>query len=153
MNWKSLQRAATKHVITSRRIKAKSLVLEVYTISKELEKEELSLLEGAGYSRKAIELYGGKVNVGVMENPDVALAYTGPCGDTIKLYLKIGKNDKIEDAKFQYIGCAASAACGSILTQIIKGKTLQEAKKITKDDVLRDLAVCQAMSAIVRNSL
>ena len=112
--------------------------MEGYTTSKEL-KAELSLLAEAGYSRKAIELYDGKINVGVMENPDVALAYTGPCGDTIKLYLKIGKDDVIEDAKFQYLGCPASAICGSTLTQIIKGKTLQEAKKITEDDVLGNL--------------
>ena len=99
----------------------------------------MNLLEEAGYSKKAIELYGNRINVGVMVNPDVALVYTGPCGDTIKLYLKIGKDDVIEDAKFQYLGCPASAACGSMLTQIIKGKTLQDAKKITEDDVLREL--------------
>jgi len=111
----------------------------VSTISKELIKEKLSLLEEAGYPKKAIDLYGGRVNVGVIENPDAALAYTGPCGDTIKLFLKIGEDDVIDDAKFQYLGCPASAACGSILTQMIKGKTLLEAKKITEDDVLRAL--------------
>ena len=96
-------------------------------------------MKAAGYSGKAIELYSNKVNVGVMDNPDVALAYTGPCGDTIKLYLKMNKNKVIEDAKFQYLGCPASAACGSNLTQIIKGKRLQEAKEITEDDVLMEL--------------
>ena len=109
------------------------------TISKELTEEELSLLEEAGYTKKAIELYGGRVNVGVIENPDVALAYTGPCGDTIKLFLKIGEDDVIDEAKFQYLGCPASAACGSILTKMIKGKTLLEARKITENDLLREL--------------
>lgn len=99
----------------------------------------MKLLEGAGYSRKVIKLYGNKVNVGVIENPDVALAYTGPYGDAIKLYLKITRDDVIEDARFQYLGCPASAACGSILTQIIRGKTLQEAKEITENDVLKVL--------------
>lgn len=99
----------------------------------------MSLLEEAGYPKKAIELYGGRINVGVIENPDAALAYTGPCGDAIKLFLKIGKDDVIDEAKFQYLGCPASAACGSILTQIIKGKTLLEAKEITEDDLLREL--------------
>jgi len=113
--------------------------LEGHAISEELSKDELNLLAEAGYSRKAIELYEDKINVGVMENPDVALAYTGSCGDTIKLYLKISNNDVIEDAKFQYVGCPASAICGSTLTLIIKGKTLQEAKKITADDMLREL--------------
>jgi NifU-like protein involved in Fe-S cluster formation len=96
-------------------------------------------LKSAGESGKAIELYGNKVNVGVIDNPDVALAYTGTCGDTIKLYLKMNNNKVIEDAKFQYLGCPASAACGSNLTQIIKGKRLQETKEITEDDVLMEL--------------
>ena len=74
-----------------------------------------------------------------MERPDVALAYTGPCGDTIKLYLKISEVDVIEDATFQFLGCPASAICGSTLTQLIKGKTLQEAKTVTEEDVLEDL--------------
>ena len=108
-------------------------------MSNKLTVEELSLLEEASYPKKAIELYGGRINVGVIENPDVALAYTGPCGDTIKLFLKIGEDDVIDNAKFQYLGCPASAACGSILTQMIKGKTLLEAKKITEDDVFRAL--------------
>ena len=108
-------------------------------MSRKLTMENLELLKAAGYSGRVIELYGNKVNVGLIENPDVALAYTGPCGDTIKLYLKINKDEVIEDAKFQYLGCPASAACGSILTQIIKRKRLQEAKEITEDDVLEEL--------------
>ena len=99
----------------------------------------MNLLVEAGYSRKAIEIYGGKVNVRVMENPNVDLAYTGPCGDTIKLYLKISEDDVIEDATFQYLGCPASAICGSTLTQIIRGKMLQGTKTVTEGDVLKDL--------------
>ena len=113
--------------------------MEVETISKELSKDDVSLLAEAGYSRKAIEIYGSRVNVDVMENLDVDLAYTGPCGDTIKLYLKISAADVIEDATFQYLGCPASAICGSTLTQIVKGKTLQEAKTVTEGNVLEDL--------------
>ena len=101
--------------------------------------DELKLLEGAGYSQKVIDLYANRVNVGSIVNHDAALAYTGPCGDTIKLYLKIDRDDVIEDAKFQYLGCPASAACGSVLTQMVKGKTLQAANKITEKDVLTEL--------------
>jgi len=108
-------------------------------MSRKRTRENLELLKAAGYSGRVIELYGNKVNVGLIENPDVALAYTGSCGDTIKLYLKINKDKVIENAKFQYLGCPASAACGSILTQIIKRKRLQEAKEITEDDVLEEL--------------
>ena len=102
-------------------------------------KEELELLEKSGYSSKVIKYYKDKVNVGLINDADAALAYTGPCGDTIKLYLKIGEDDVIENAMFQYLGCPASAACGSMLTQIIKGKTLREAMKITEDEVLEGL--------------
>ena len=80
-------------------------------MSGKLTKEKIELLKEAGYSRNAIELYGNRVNVGIIENADVALAYTGLCGDTTKLYLKINDQNKIEDAKFQYLGCPASAVC------------------------------------------
>ena len=108
-------------------------------MSKKLTKEKIGLLKEAGYSRNAIELYGNRVNVGIIENTNVALAYTDPCGDTTKLYLKINDQNKIEDAKFQYLGCPASAVCGSILTQIAKGKTLQAAKEITEEEILKEL--------------
>jgi nitrogen fixation NifU-like protein len=108
-------------------------------ISEKLTKEELKLLDEAGYSRKIIELYGNNVNVGIIENPDVALAYTGPCGDTIKLYLKIAGDNVIEDARFQYLGCPPLAACGSVLTQIVRDKTLKEAKEVITKEVLTEL--------------
>jgi len=95
-------------------------LLERVKLSEKLTKEKIELLKKAGYSRNAIELYGNRVNVGIIENADVALAYTGLCGDTTQLYLKINDQNKIEDAKFQYLGCPASAVCGSIVTQIAK---------------------------------
>ena len=105
-----------------------------------LTKEELELLEEAGYSKKAIELYGNKVNVGVMKSPDVVFGHIGPCGDVVKLYLKMDEeNSVVEDAKFQYLGCPGSASSASAITKIVKGKTIQQAKKITQDDVLREL--------------
>ncbi|MCK5562954.1 iron-sulfur cluster assembly scaffold protein [Candidatus Bathyarchaeota archaeon] len=104
-----------------------------------LTKEEFELLRDVDYSVKAIDLYMNKVNVGVIENSDVNLDYTGPCGDTVKLYLKISNNTVIEDAKFQYLGCPAAASSGSALTKIAKGKTLEEAKNITEQDILHEL--------------
>ena len=104
-----------------------------------LTKSELELLKKAGYSKRIIELYKDMANFGFIENPDTALDYKGPCGDIIKFYLMINRDDVVQDARFQYIGCPALAACGSILTQIIKNKTLQDVKKITEDDVLREL--------------
>ena len=104
-----------------------------------LTKEEFELLKDAGYSEKVIGLYRNKVNVGVIENPDVNLAYTGPCGDTMKLYLKINDDSFVEDAKFQYLGCPGAASSGSAITRIVKGKTLEEAKRITEQDILKEL--------------
>ena len=107
-------------------------------MSENLSKEKLNLLKEVGYSEKAIKLYSDRVNVGVIENPDAVLIYEGFCGDSLKLYLKITDN-VIEDAKFQFLGCPASAACGSTMTKIVKGKTLAEAKKITEKDILVEL--------------
>jgi len=108
-------------------------------MQRKLTKEELKLLEESGYSKKAIKLYVDKVNVGALKNPDIAQTYMGPCGDVIKLFLKISKNDVIEDAKFHYLGCPGSAASTSALTELLKSKTIEEAKKITEDDVLNEL--------------
>ncbi|RJX15842.1 iron-sulfur cluster assembly scaffold protein [Candidatus Bathyarchaeota archaeon] len=95
----------------------------------------VELLKLAGYSDKAIELFMKKVNVGEISNPDVSTTYTGICGDTMKIFLKI-ENGKIKDAKFQAIGCAGSFAAGSALTEMIKNKSLEEAEKITEKDII-----------------
>jgi NifU-like protein involved in Fe-S cluster formation len=96
------------------------------------------LLEKSGYSEKAIEYYLKKVNVGSIENPSVRGVYTGPCGDTLEVYLKIEPN-VIRDAKFQAIGCAGAFASGSALMELIKGKTLDEAEEITEEDLIEHL--------------
>jgi len=95
----------------------------------------VELLRLAGYSDKAIELFMKKVNVGEISNPDVSTTYTGICGDTMKIFLKV-ENGKIKDAKFQAIGCAGSFAAGSALTEMIKDKSLEEAEKITEKDII-----------------
>ncbi|MBC7129966.1 iron-sulfur cluster assembly scaffold protein [Candidatus Bathyarchaeota archaeon] len=98
------------------------------------------LLLRAGYSPKAVKLYMEKVNVGRIEHADVSLTYTGvPCGDAITLYIKLGKDGTIEDAKFEYKGCVGTACSGSTLTMLIKGKTIEEACHITAEDILKEL--------------
>lgn len=92
-----------------------------------------------GYSAKAVKLYTNMANVGSIENADVISTYTGlPCGDSITLYLKM-ENELIKEAKFEYKGCVGTASAGSALTTLLIGKTIDEALKITKDDVLREL--------------
>lgn len=98
------------------------------------EDKEYDLLKHAGYSERAIEYYIKKVNVGTMEDADATGEYTGVCGDNMKIYLKIS-DGIIIDAKFQGIGCAASLASGSALTEMIKKMKLNEAKRLNMDSI------------------
>jgi len=93
----------------------------------------------SGYSKKAIELYVNNVNVGTLEKPSIVTTFLGPCGDLIKLYLRINERDVIEEAKFHYLGCPGSAASASALTMLLKGKNVNQAKKMTEDDIITEL--------------
>ena len=108
-------------------------------MSRKLAQEELKLLGESGYSKKAIELYVNSVNVGTLENPTVVTTFLGPCGDLIKLYLRINERNVIEDAKFYYLGCPGSAASASAMTTLLKNKAVNQAKKLTEDDILVEL--------------
>lgn len=93
------------------------------------------------YTDKVKDHFINPRNVGEIENPD-AEAMTGSivCGDALKLTLKINKETEvIEDAKFQTFGCASAIASSSILTEMIKGKTLEEASNITNKDIAMEL--------------
>jgi NifU-like protein involved in Fe-S cluster formation len=93
----------------------------------------------SGYSNKAIKLYVNSVNVGKLDNATVATTFLGSCGDLIKLYLKINEKNVIENAKFYYLGCPGSASSASAMTTLLKGKTIDQAKKITGNDILSEL--------------
>jgi NifU-like protein len=89
------------------------------------------------YTDKVKDLFLNPKNVGVIENPD-AVGEVGSitCGDALKLMLKIDKDtERISDAKFQTFGCASAIASSSALTELIKGKTLDEARKITNQEI------------------
>ena len=107
--------------------------------SRKLSEEELQLMVESGYSSKAIQLYVDNINVGKMENPTVVTTFLGSCGDLIKLYLKINEKNVIEDARFYYLGCPGSASSASAMTTLLKGKTVEQAKKLTGDDILAEL--------------
>ncbi len=98
----------------------------------------LKLMKMSGYSDKAIDYYLEKVNVGEIKEPDASFVYQGPCGDSMQIYLRI-RDDIIEDARFQVVGCAAAYASGSALTELIRGMNLKEAKKITEEDIVGEL--------------
>ena len=81
------------------------------------------------------------LNYGEIENPDVTFHDSNPlCGDSIDIDLKIDDN-KISDIKFHGKGCAICMACSSVLTEITKGKSIDEVKKITKNDILGELGL------------
>lgn len=87
------------------------------------------------YSKKVLEHFKNPQNMGEMENPDAVGILGNPvCGDVMKIYLKID-DKKIKDIKFQTMGCAAAIATSSMMTEIAKGKTLEQAKKISRGDV------------------
>ena len=90
------------------------------------------------YSKVVIREYRNPSNFGVLENPDAFGKIKGPCGDTMKISLKIEKL-KIKQAFFWTDGCGATIACGSMLTKIIKDKTLQEANEISSSQLLEAL--------------
>jgi nitrogen fixation NifU-like protein len=101
-------------------------------------KSEAKQLIELGYSSKAIELFENKVNVGVIENPDADTVFLDPCGDLICLYIKMN-NEIVEDAKFLCYGRQGSTSALSAMTILIKGKTLNQVKKLTEDDILKEL--------------
>ena len=91
------------------------------------------------YNSKVMDTFKSPKNVGVMENPSaVGTVGNATCGDIMKIYLKI-ENDVIIDAKFQTFGCAAAIATSSTATELIIGKTIDEALKIKNSDVIEIL--------------
>ena len=87
------------------------------------------------YSKVVIREYHNPTNFGVLEHPDAVGVIKGPCGDTMKITLKI-VNGKIQDARFWTDGCGATLACGNMLTKMIKGKTPVEAIDISQEDLI-----------------
>jgi nitrogen fixation NifU-like protein len=97
------------------------------------------------YSEKVIEHYENPRNVGSFDknDPNVATGMVGApaCGDVMKLQLKVNEQGIIEDAKFKTYGCGSAIASSSLVTEWVKGKTLDEAQAIKNTDIAEELAL------------
>ena len=92
------------------------------------------------YSEKVIDHFSNPRNVGEIENADgVGTVGNSKCGDIMRMYLKVDDNGVITDCKFKTFGCGAAIATSSMATEMIKGKTLKEALKLTNKAVAEAL--------------
>jgi len=96
------------------------------------------------YTKKVIKYFKKPHNYGRMKNPDGVGKVGNPvCGDVMWLYIKVGKNRKekeiIKDIKFETFGCVAAIATSSVITDLARGKTLGEAMKIDKIEIVKSL--------------
>ena len=90
------------------------------------------------YSETVVDHAMNPRNVGYMENANGFARVTGPCGDTMEIWLKI-RNDNIAETTFMTDGCGTTIAAGSMVTELTKGKSVSQALKISQQKVLSDL--------------
>ncbi len=92
-----------------------------------------------GYSDTVLDHFERPRNNGVLENPDAIGYMTNPvCGDTLLLMLRVG-DGRIEEARWQSDGCAASIAAGSLLSELVRGKSPAEAAALTREAIVAAL--------------
>ncbi|NIM97990.1 MAG: Fe-S cluster assembly scaffold protein NifU [candidate division Zixibacteria bacterium] len=91
------------------------------------------------YSAKVMDHFQNPRNVGEIDEADGVGEVGNPvCGDIMKLYIKV-RNDRIVDAKFKTFGCGAAIATSSMVTELVRGRTLEEAERISRDTVAQAL--------------
>jgi Fe-S cluster assembly scaffold IscU len=97
------------------------------------------------YSEKLIDHYENPRNIGSLDKTaeDVGTGLVGApaCGDVMKLQIKVGPDGLIEDAKFKTFGCGSAIASSSLVTEWVKGKTIDEAETIKNTDIAKHLAL------------
>jgi nitrogen fixation NifU-like protein len=93
------------------------------------------------YRQNILDHYQNPRNFGTLDNPDISAEDSNPlCGDKIRMDLRV-KNGTIEDVRFSGVGCSISRAAASMLTEEVRGKTLEEVKAIGRDEVLEMLGI------------
>ena len=95
------------------------------------------MLSGSGYSEKAIDYYLEQANMGSLSDADQVSELTGPCGDTMKVYLKL-EEGRILDAKIQVLGCPGAVAAAMVAMDLAKGRTVEEALEKALNEYARD---------------
>ena len=97
------------------------------------------------YSDKVLDHYNNPRNVGSLDkgDPNVGTGMVGApeCGDVMKLQIKVGGDGLIEDAKFKTFGCGSAIASSSLVTEWVKGKTIDEAETIKNTDIAKHLSL------------
>ncbi len=96
------------------------------------------MLTSSGYSDIAINYYVERKGMGILDSPDQVTELTGPCGDSMKVYLKI-EDGTIQDAKIQVLGCPGAISSAMVAMEMAKGKTLDEAKTINEGEIFKVL--------------
>ncbi|MEM2478877.1 MAG: iron-sulfur cluster assembly scaffold protein, partial [Candidatus Pacearchaeota archaeon] len=101
------------------------------------------------YSKEVMQHFLRPKNMGKIKNPDgIGKAGNPVCGDVMYLYIKVGKRKKkkmggiegyIKDIKFETLGCAVAIAVSSVLTEMVKGKSLEDAEKISEKEIVKRL--------------
>ena len=96
------------------------------------------MLRGSGYADRAIDYYLEKKNMGSLADADQVSELTGHCGDTMKVYLKVS-DGRIEDMRYQVLGCPGAIASAMAAVELVRGKTLQEAKQLRDADIFQEI--------------
>ena len=96
------------------------------------------LLSEMGFSQKSIQILEQNLNMGIMDDPTITAQHEGSCGDILMLSLRI-RNNYIEDAMYEYIGCAGLQACASAMTEMIKQKSIDSLLKFEANDIIKYL--------------
>ena len=97
------------------------------------------MLSEAGYADPAINYYLEKKYMGHIENADQVSEKIGSCGDIMKVYLKVDKNEIIDDVRYEITGCAGAISAAMAAVDLVKGKTLDNALKMNDGDVFKVL--------------
>lgn len=104
------------------------------------------------YSDKVIDHYENPRNVGVLDkdDPNVGTGMVGApaCGDVMRLQIKVNEQGIIEDAKFKTYGCGSAIASSSLVTEMVKGKTIEEVEQIRNKHIAEELALPDRKSVV-----